>query len=515
MNEPPLFRRLIWLTVAAGALLRVVRFAVRSSLWGDEASLALSIVQRSLGGLLQPLEYEQSAPLGFLFLEKAATLAFGNGEFALRLVPLAAGIASLAVFPLVARRVLGDRAAFLATLMFALSDPQVFYSVQVKQYSLEVLIGLLFTLTALDIERNGTSSARTAALGLTGAAGVLFSSSLIFLLAAAGVTLLLAGLLRRDRGLALAAAIGIIPGVLSFAGIYAALLRTARGSDWMIASWRIHFMPVPPRTLADLGWPLRKALDFCNDPLGLPWPPLAAAVTIFGTAAIVRRRQGFPAALAVTTLAVILAASAAQLYPFASQGRYTLFDQIYPYAGRVLLFATPLVFCLTAQGLDTLLALRLPRLPHPLTASLAGGLAGLALLGPMAWKAGRNAWSAPVIHELRPIMEKMAPLRQPGDVYYTQYNTRTVFDFYNRILGWNVPLTPVEMRDPRDLPPMLHLLQQLKPGDRFWFVAVDHPFWHVADDNRVLVWTMRKYAEELATFSDRSAEAHLFRMGSR
>jgi hypothetical protein len=115
-----------------------------------------------------------------------------------------------------------------------------------------------------------------------------------------------------------------------------------------------------------------------------------------------------------------------------------------------------------------------------------------------------------VIHELRPVMEKMDTSRRRGDVFLPHFYARTIFEYYGRTLGWNVPYTAVQMRDPRDLPPMENLLRLFKPGDRFWFVAVDHPFWDIRDDKRILLGLMEKRALELATFRDRSAEAHLF-----
>jgi hypothetical protein len=50
--------------------------------------LASSIVKRSFSGLMQPLDYGQGAPVGFLFLEKASILIFGNHDYILRLFPL-------------------------------------------------------------------------------------------------------------------------------------------------------------------------------------------------------------------------------------------------------------------------------------------------------------------------------------------------------------------------------------------------------------------------------------------
>ena len=89
--------------VAVGWVLRLVRYAHDRSLWGDEARLALNLRDRSFTGLVHPLAYIQAAPTGFLLAEKVVVRALGDSEYSLRLLPLAAGLASLAVFAALAR----------------------------------------------------------------------------------------------------------------------------------------------------------------------------------------------------------------------------------------------------------------------------------------------------------------------------------------------------------------------------------------------------------------------------
>src|SRR5688500_9732578 len=86
------------------------QLAVRS-LWTDEATLALNIATRPFGELLTPLDYHQTAPVGYLWAARAATGLFGVSEHSLRLVPLLAGCALLVVVWRLAEWLLGPRGA--------------------------------------------------------------------------------------------------------------------------------------------------------------------------------------------------------------------------------------------------------------------------------------------------------------------------------------------------------------------------------------------------------------------
>src|SRR5690349_16373561 len=73
--------------VILGIGLRIVPLAQNRNLWIDEAMLALNLVDRSPRQLLEPLDWNQGAPVGFLLMVKGTIAALGPGEWALRLVP--------------------------------------------------------------------------------------------------------------------------------------------------------------------------------------------------------------------------------------------------------------------------------------------------------------------------------------------------------------------------------------------------------------------------------------------
>ena len=74
-------RLLAGLLIAAGAALRVWQYLANRSLRGDEAALAGSILHGSYSELTQSLDARQVAPVGFLWIEKAVTSAFGGSEY--------------------------------------------------------------------------------------------------------------------------------------------------------------------------------------------------------------------------------------------------------------------------------------------------------------------------------------------------------------------------------------------------------------------------------------------------
>ena len=89
---------------------------------------------------MQPLRYNQVAPLLFLWGESAAYRMLGSSEPALRFLPLLAGIGSLVLFWRLARLTLTSRAAMLAAGILAVAYYPVRHSCEVKPYAFDLLI---------------------------------------------------------------------------------------------------------------------------------------------------------------------------------------------------------------------------------------------------------------------------------------------------------------------------------------------------------------------------------------
>jgi len=183
-------RRGVGILIGLGIILRLVQYLYNRSLWLDEASLALNLIKKSFYGLLQPLDWGQWAPPGFLVVVKVLIRTFGDSEYVLRLFPLVAGILSLLIFYAVARRALSQRGLLIALALFAISGPLIRYSSEFKQYSSDVTIALgIYLMGLIWLEQKSRFVLYTVVFSVIGSILIWFSHPSIFFLSGIGIAL--------------------------------------------------------------------------------------------------------------------------------------------------------------------------------------------------------------------------------------------------------------------------------------------------------------------------------------
>ncbi len=105
------------------------------SLWLDEASLAFSFSKRSFWNLTSEiLEWNQSAPVGWLYINKLLSIVFGNTEFVLRMFSVFSYTVTLILIYGISKKYFHLRLpllcpAYIASMSFALQ-----YSIMFKPY---------------------------------------------------------------------------------------------------------------------------------------------------------------------------------------------------------------------------------------------------------------------------------------------------------------------------------------------------------------------------------------------
>src|SRR5262245_34679476 len=271
------------LLCALGAALRLWQYGAGASLWADEANLALNIVERPLYRLLGPLDYRQVAPPLWLVLEKAAVTLFGDGEYALRLVPLVGSLAALPLCWHVARRILPPGLGPpLALGLVATGLPFIFYGAQVKPYATDAAVALLLLALALDVRPGRPSRGSLLRLGVVGAIAPWLSYPAMLVDAGLLAALILAALLEDDRRRRLRS---LAPLALAWAASIAGVIAWARGTVtpddllYMRQFWAEDFAPLPPRELRDLGWPVaRLSTIYAGGGLRYPAPGVLLAL---------------------------------------------------------------------------------------------------------------------------------------------------------------------------------------------------------------------------------------------
>jgi hypothetical protein len=310
------------LIVGLGVCLRLNVYARNPEFWFDELSLWGNIAGVPILEFSKELAQDQLAPFGFIILERTLVSLFGAFRPIGRLVPLLSGLAALALFLPLALKVLPRGAALIALALFALSDDQISYSSELKQYSLDVAIAIAITLATLNAVGRPISARTAWGMALLAIASPWFSFPATFIVGSCGLALILSSLCaRRPRDAACWCVLGIAWG-LSFVVAYKCSLAILSSHTSMYKFWNFAFLPIWPlpmsvvRTYETVG----ILLEVFVNPLNMMHPHVAGVllplmVLSLGAAALARRSwPAFVVLVAPIVLAMI--ASALRRYPF-------------------------------------------------------------------------------------------------------------------------------------------------------------------------------------------------------
>jgi hypothetical protein len=436
--------------IALGSLVRIRQYAVRRSLWLDEASITDNIINRHMVGLLRPLSYHQGAPLGWLISEKIGVHLLGPNEYGLRLTSLVAGVLTLFAVWWLARRTLPRWLVPLAVLAAAVAPQLIRYSSETKQYGSDAftvtfIVALAITLAQLRPEAFGWNSAATWAAG--GAFAVFFSHPGILATASCSAVLLY----RLGRGrhtgalLRFAAASAVIVAVLV---VHYALVLRNLSQDTDLKSYWASGYPPKPLAFGSFGrWLGRVFVDYTHDPLHLGPALLVGLLFVVGIVSLARRKP-FACALLIGPLLLQLLVTAVGVFPL---------------SGRLVLGYVPLVLVVLVNAACVLDGRRW----------VTAGIACLVLvpLVPNVVNAAKLTAKPWRFEELRPVLQAVQRDYRPGQTLYVQYPARTVFTIY-RLMGIHLQSdgnmyiihAPVCQDDA--------LLRRLKlMGKQVWFVS--------------------------------------------
>ena len=343
--------------------MRIVEFMRDRPLWLDEAMLALNIGARSFAQLVRPLDYDQSAPLAYLWIERLAVSVGGVSERSLRVLPFVAGLTLLPLVWHAARRLAGAKAAAIATVLSALSLSLVTFSAEGKQYGVDPLATVMVVWLASRVADAPSDARAWIQLIVGGAGALLLSQPAVFVLGGVGCALALDVSVRREIAARRYAALAAVAWCVTFAVLYFALYRTTAQSSYMRSFWEGTFLD--PRSPDFL---LRMRL-FATAAFSAPMlsgqvivPEWVMALAWAAGVWSLWRLRHFAAVVAAAPLVLAVLACAV--------GKYAVMD-------RLFLFAAPLTLTAYAALLARVVALEAKRM---VGTKLIGVCAALAIV---------------------------------------------------------------------------------------------------------------------------------------
>jgi uncharacterized membrane protein len=411
-GEPPAILRGRFFLIAAllvltiGTALRVYHVGDRS-LWFDEA-LTANISGGTLTQMLEETRSRSSAPivhpLVLFLIEKA-----GRSSVAVRALSVLASLLALLLMLALVRVGISHTVALLTTAILAVSNSQIRYAQEVREYSFAVLLASILIFGLLAWEANGSRGRHPALLYAALFFAPLIQYGLLFLALGLLVTIALRLLLTRDTRFKLSHLV-MASGFLA-AGAGLSLMLTLRyqmhGTAWYLEDnyFNARTMSLP----GFLSRNTRGLLDFFL-PGHVTVQCFSIAAVIF-CIALVRARKYDPIALLALSSVLVTACAAVV--------------RLYPYGGvRQCLFLAPAV-ALFAGAVFSQLLLWLRGFLRP------AATVGIVVL--ILFSGSRNvfrAWPYGEYEDIRSILKELARSSPPDDQVWVNHDAVPAVEFY-------------------------------------------------------------------------------------
>lgn len=302
------------MAVAGVALVLYLWLSARP-LWLDEEMIALNFRDRSFAHLAGRLWLDQSAPFGWLLLQRLILLALGSSELALRAVPALFGVATVLAALFVGQRWLTAAGSAVFVLFCSLGQWISLYSIELKSYSADTFWGLW--LPALAVSAAGAASPEARRKGvlmwaIAAATGQWFSLGALLVLPACLAVLALSWRRHRETFRPLATALFVV--TASFALHYLVAIRHAQGNASLQQFWQFALPPPDVGITGSLRWFFSQLAPFASKPGGTTHAALFWTSAVLGVACASARLLGVAAGLVVVSGFALAALRVVPLY---------------------------------------------------------------------------------------------------------------------------------------------------------------------------------------------------------
>jgi hypothetical protein len=231
-------------------LTRIYLYIDCKDLWLDEASLAMGIYERDWDSILRGIINGQSTPFLFGVLAKFCSRLTSYDEHVLYFLPLICGCGTVLVICMACRKIAGNAYAFICLAVFGVCYTPLYYSIEFKQYSVELLASCLIIYRYIvDVYIRNKSDITWGHIALF-SVSLLFSSTSIFISMAFFFAIFIDRMLANMNICKCLAQckkdIWKISFFILFVVCYYILYLRNGGNSFMYTYWEKYFIPINP-----------------------------------------------------------------------------------------------------------------------------------------------------------------------------------------------------------------------------------------------------------------------------
>lgn len=463
--------RIIPAIVFAGILLQINEYIANRSLWLDELHVANHILSNGLFEILTAQNF--GYPLGFAVVERIVTYILGGGELALRLFPLVCGILSAIFFPKIIGRIADINTTIIGTALFSLSFKLIYYTTEVKPYTLDILVTLVLLGMLIDFCQNDRTEKHLFKYALGGCAAIFFSTRAILILGGAGAVLLMK--FWREKKTAKVKPLAFLAACWAGAFLLYYILVLRRFLDsHNLKEWDVWYASPPPMFSLDaVAWLFSGALHLLLSPLTYEMA-LAQFLFIAGLVFLLSKNAEV---FGIMTAPILLTVALGFF-------GYPLYD-------RLLLFLMPLLVVIIAFGVNALSTHPAVKYKKVLVFCCLFILMKPSLLATTLQFTEKYAHE-----EVKPVLETIKKNIRPGDVMYVYYGASPAFEYYAARYQLNNVEVIEGAGSRKDRAKYLDDIKRISRHKRVW-VLFSHIY---EDEDRFFLDNIKEHGGEVVDF---------------
>lgn len=390
-----------------GFLVRGRQYLTSRSFWLDESFLAINLKTRTFLELLEPLEYSQVAPIGFLWGEKLMATMFGFSELSLRFIPFVSSLIAIYLIFDLSKTLLNKRIALIIAFSFTLPLTIIYFASELKQYMTDIFSGLLLFWFYYKYVSKKENERNLIFLGVLGAIAIWLSNVTPIILISIGLAIFIDLTKRFSVKKAIIVFCAYCMWMVSFLYYYFHFIKDNPDKENMQSYWASSF--VPHDVFDGLFFVFdRLFMIFKHTASHYEMALLALLLFFVGAISVFLKKSKMQFAFLLLPILVHLVLSYFKMYPF---------------DGRLVLYLVPIFLIFEIIGIAFIADLF--KQSTAVTIFLSMALLMLSFL-----RVPNTLLNPSMGEDIKPVLSFVSQKMKKGDIIYVYSGSHAAFRFY-------------------------------------------------------------------------------------